>query len=125
MEVKKELSSLKNKNSSNNDGEPANKRRRVKQIQTGREWCFEGHGDKKTIEKNGKTYHACTKCGDRYGKTAMWVLHEVHKDIAPPRKNDGEAPTSLRVNQDLKTAMMAATTQEDVESLLEQFNVKG
>ena len=54
----------------------------------------------------------------------MWVLHKEHKDIAPPWQNGGAAPTSLRVNQDLKTAMMAATTQEDMESLLEQFNVK-
>ena len=124
LEVKKELSSLRDKNTSNdNKGPRNNKRRRIKQVQTGREWCFEGHGDKKTIEKNGKTYHACKKCGERYGKDAMWVLHEVHQDIAPPR-NNVERPTGLRVNQDLKTAMMAATTQEDVESLLAQFNVK-
>ena len=63
----------------------------------------------------------------------MYVLHEEaeHEDLPPkrtgtnPKSNYGGSKKSkLTVNEDLKVAMLACTTEEDVQALIEQFQAK-
>ena len=60
----------------------------------------------------------------------MYVLHQEadHKDLPQKRAvaslGGGPQKTRLTVNEDLKVAMLACTTSEDVQALIDQFQAK-
>ena len=93
-------------------------------------WKFEEKGPQLVHRK--KTHFKCTKCGDRYGMAHMYVLHpeKDHKDLPQKRiiTNNGGSNTSkkpnLTVNEDLKVAMLACSSEADVQALIEQFQEK-
>ena len=60
----------------------------------------------------------------------MYVLHpeSEHKDLPQkrPAMSSDKAPkkNKLTVNEDLKVAMMACSTEDDVQALIDQFQAK-
>ena len=99
--------------------------RKCLQIYDESRWKFEEKGP--TIQFKGKTHYKCSRCGDRYGMGHMYVLHQEadHKDLPQKRAvaslGGGPQKTRLTVNEDLKVAMLACTTSEDVQALIDQF----
>ena len=91
-------------------------------------WKFAESGTTKQFK--GKTHHKCTKCGDRYGMGHMYVLHKEvdHKDLPQKRagatRGNDSKKSKLTVNEDLKVAMLACTTSDDVDALIAQFQAK-
>ena len=91
-------------------------------------WKFAESGATKQFK--GKTHHKCTRCGDRYGMGHMYVLHkeEDHKDLLQKRagtsRGGDNKKSKLTVNEDLKVAMLACTTSDEVDALIAQFQAK-
>ena len=108
-----------NNQQGNGSGNPPSSKNKRK---TPEPWKFINETGELTMTNDNGLWYSCSKCGERHGKTMMWVKHkpEEHKDLS---KGPGKPPSKLTVNNDLKVAMQAATTKEEVEAVLTQFNL--
>ena len=89
-------------------------------------WRFSNEENSKTLVRDGKTWFWCTKCENRKtGKPGMWTKHKEEEHTGKPagKKTSTAAPSTLRVNKDLKVAMASAKTEAEVEAVMTQFNL--